>query len=54
MLNYMKSWKKKVAIRTKELNDNNLHLEKTLQELKSTQMQLIHTEKNVQFRGNGS
>ncbi|MGC8453003.1 MAG: trifunctional serine/threonine-protein kinase/ATP-binding protein/sensor histidine kinase [Cylindrospermopsis raciborskii] len=35
----------KVAIRTKELNDNNLHLEKTLQELKSTQMQLIHTEK---------
>ncbi|NDJ24662.1 AAA family ATPase [Nostoc sp. B(2019)] len=35
----------KIAARTKELNEQNLRLEKTLQELKLTQTQLIQTEK---------
>jgi signal transduction histidine kinase len=35
----------KVTQRTQELNENNLHLEQTLHELKATQSQLIQTEK---------
>ena len=35
----------KVANRTQELNEKNLHLEKTLRELQFTQLQLIQTEK---------
>ncbi|MBD2385455.1 trifunctional serine/threonine-protein kinase/ATP-binding protein/sensor histidine kinase [Cylindrospermum sp. FACHB-282] len=35
----------KVAVRTQELNEKNLRLEQTLQELKLTQTQLIQTEK---------
>ncbi|MBD2296222.1 AAA family ATPase [Anabaena sphaerica FACHB-251] len=35
----------KVADRTQELNEKNLHLEKTLRELQFTQLQLIQTEK---------
>ena len=39
------SMEQKVQQRTSELNEKNLHLELTLDELKRTQAQLIHTEK---------
>jgi len=39
------SVEQKVQQRTRELNEKNLHLEQTLEELKRTQAQLIHTEK---------
>ncbi|WP_193196639.1 ATP-binding sensor histidine kinase [Nostoc sp. MG11] len=39
------SLEEKIAVRTKELNEQNLRLEQTLHELKLTQTQLIQTEK---------
>ncbi|MGK7902602.1 MAG: ATP-binding protein [Hormoscilla sp.] len=39
------SVEQKVEQRTRELNEKNLHLEQTIDELKWTQAQLIHTEK---------
>ena len=39
------SLEEKVAERTRELNEKNIHIEQALQKLQQTQAQLIHTEK---------